>query len=256
MKKLLFTTSVLIGMIFLTGSAGAQEDHAFPDSVKFRKNVIKWNLTPFVLWSKKNVNIGYERILSPYRSFSVNTGYFELPALFTGMVDSLNIQGSRNKGGLSFSGDYRYYFKNRNKKTAPDGLYWGIFASYYHYRFENDITVINSAVIQGNIQFGARLNIFNAGLELGYQFVLWKDRMTIDLIFLGPSLSLYAKKFTLGGELDIDSEDEYLKAIYDILSKSVPGFEQLVNDGEISTSGVNVSMGFGLRYMVQIGFRF
>ena len=255
MKKLL-TLSILIGLLAFTLPAVAQKGYTIPDSSDYHKNVIKWNMTPFLLWSKKNINIGYERILSPYRSFSVNAGYFELPSLFKGLADSLEIQSSNKKWGFSVSGDYRYYFKNRNKRMAPDGLYWGIFASYYHYQFENDVTIINNPTIQGNLKFGANIDIFNAGVELGYQFVLWKDRMTIDVIFMGPSLSMYAKKFTLGGDISVDEEDEYLKAIYDILSATIPGFDQLTTEGELSTSGINVSMGFGLRYMIQVGFRF
>jgi hypothetical protein len=247
---------ILATLIVVAIPATAQKRSAFPDTLQSRKNVIKWNLTPFLLWSKKNINLGYERLLSPYRSFSVNAGYFELPALFRGLTDSIEIESSNKKSGFSVSGDYRFYFKNRNKQLAPDGLYWGVFGSYYYYQFENDINVINSPSIQGSLQFGANINIINAGVELGYQFVLWKDRMTIDLIFMGPSVSMYAKKFTLGGDIDVDEEDEYLKAIYDILSSSIPGFSQLVDEGNLSTNGVNLSMGFGLRYMVQIGFRF
>ena len=176
--------------------------------------------------------------------------------MFKGIADSLEIESSNKKFGFSVSGDYRYYFKNRNKRMAPDGLYWGIFGSFYHYQFENDVTVIDNPAIQGNLQLGANIDIFNAGVELGYQFVLWKDRMTIDVIFMGPSLSMYAKKFTLGGDLDFDEEDEYLQAIYDILSSTIPGFDQLTKEGKVTASGVNLSMGYGLRYMIQIGFRF
>lgn len=255
MKKILLSITVVI-LLFFALPAIAQKGYSFPDSVKYHKNVIKWNMTPFLLWSKKNINLGYERVLSPYRSFSVNAGYFELPAIFKGLTDSLEIQSSNKKSGLSLSADYRFYFKNRNKKMSPDGLYWGVFASYYYYQFENDITVINNPSIQGSLQFGAKANIMNAGVELGYQFVLWKDRMTIDLIFMGPSLSAYATKFTLKGDVDVDKEDEYLQAIYDILSSNIPGFNQLVSEGKVKSSGVNVSMGYGLRYMIQIGFRF
>ena len=255
MKKI-FLSGIVVVLLFLSLPSSAQKGYAFPDSVHHYKNVIKWNLTPFLLWDKRNVNIGYERVLSPFRSFSVNAGYFVLPELFKGLTDSLEIESSNKKSGFSISGDYRFYFKNRNKRMAPDGLYWGIFASYYYYQFENDVTVINSPVIQGNLQFGAKINIMNAGVELGYQFVLWKDRMTIDLIFMGPSLSMYAKNFTLGGDITVDEEDEYIQAIYDILSSTIPGFNQLTQEGKMSSSGVNFSMGFGLRYMIQVGFRF
>ncbi len=247
---------IIVCFFAFVAPASAQKDDAFPDTAKYRKNIIKWNLTPFILWSKRNINIGFERVLSPYGSFSVNAGYFELPALFEGVVDSLNIQSANKKFGLSVSGDYRFYFRKRNRKMAPDGLYWGIFGSYYNYRFENDVTVIDSPAIQGSLRFGAQVNILNAGVEVGYQFVLWKDRMTIDVIFMGPSLSMYAKQFSLDGNLQIDEEDEYLQAVYDVLSAAIPGFDNLVNEGELTTRGVNVSLGFGMRYMIQLGFRF
>jgi hypothetical protein len=75
---------------------------------------------PFPVLDQKNINISYERILSPYRFFSVNAGYFELPA--AGLFDSLYLTNTSNKGGVS--GDYRFYFQKRNKHFAPDGLYW------------------------------------------------------------------------------------------------------------------------------------
>jgi len=105
MKKLaLVLMTLLLAGIF--GQITAQKEFQFPDSAKYRKNVIRWNLTPMLLWSNKNVNISYERVLKPYRSFSVNAGYFELPSLTKGLLDSLNIQRSQKKWGLSVSGDY------------------------------------------------------------------------------------------------------------------------------------------------------
>ncbi len=255
MKKLL-TLSILVCLLAFSFPATAQKGYAFPDSVKYHKNVIKWNMTPFLLFSKKNINIGYERVLSPFRSVSINAGYFELPSMFSGPSDSLNIETSKEKSGFSLAADYRFYFKNRNKNMAPDGLYWGVYASFYHYQFENSLTVNNNPTIQGSLLFGANINVLNAGVQIGYQFVMWKDRMTIDLIFMGPSISMYAMNLRLEGDIDVDKEDEYLKAIYDILSAKIPGFDQLTTEGKLTTSDVNMSMGFGLRYMIQIGFRF
>lgn len=240
----------------LVSPSKAQDGYAFPDSVKYRKNVIKWNLTPFLLWSKKNINLGYERVLSPYRSFSVNAGYFELPKILGGVRDSINIQSSNKRAGLSVAADYRFYFKTLNKKMAPNGLYWGVYASYYHYQTENQVSIIDDLAVQGNLKLGVTANVFNAGVQLGYQFVVWKDRMTIDLIFMGPSVSAYAMNFKLSGDIAVDVEDEYLQAIYDILSARIPGFDELTTEGSVTTSDVNISMGYGLRYMIQVGFRF
>ena len=246
-------------MIFLLSGmfsqVSAQKGFEFPDSVKYRKNVIRWNLTPMILWSNKNVNLSYERVLKPYRSFSVNAGYFELPSLTRGVFDSLNIQHSTKKWGFTVSGDYRFYFWKRNKQMAPDGLYWGVYGSYHHYQFQNDMVVLNSPTIEGVLNFGAKINIISGGIEMGYQFII-KERLSIDLVFIGPSLSFYTIKMTLGGDIEYDKESEYLQAIYEVLSSTIPGFDQLIRDRSVNANGTKFNMGFGLRYLIQIGYRF
>ncbi|MEJ2593959.1 MAG: DUF3575 domain-containing protein [bacterium] len=240
---------------FFSLHIAAQVENDFPDSVDYKKNVIRWNLTPFLLWSNKNINLGYERVLKPYRSFSVNAGYFELPRFAKSLFDSLQIKNTSKRAGLTVSGDYRMYFKKRNRKTAPDGLYWGVYGSYHFTKFENDISVIESQTISGDLLFGARLNLLSAGVELGYQFII-KERLSIDLVFMGPSITFYATELSLGGKIETDKEDEYLQAIYDVLKGTIPGFDELVNDGKVTTSGANLSLGLGLRYLIQIGYRF
>ena len=131
----------------------------------------------------------------------------------------------------------------------------GVYGSYQHYQFENTVNVFEGDVASGNLTLGAKLNIVSAGVELGYQFII-KERLSIDLVFMGPSLSMYTKAFTLSGDLDVDEENEYLQAIYDILKARIPGLEQLVQDGSLTTNGANMSLGFGLRYLIQIGYRF
>jgi hypothetical protein len=210
-------------------------------------------VTPFLIWGTSNINLSYERVLSPYRSFSVNAGYFALPS--TGVYDSLNIKNERQKGGFTVSGDYRFYFNKRNKRFAPDGLYWGIYGSYHHYQFQNVVTFLESDVLTGDFILDGRLNLLSAGVELGYQFVI-KERLTIDLVFLGPSLSAYNTKLALDTNLDFDEENEYLQAIYDLLIAKYPWADELVETGERNDNGFKTSFGFGLRYLIQIGYRF
>ena len=252
---LLFSISIFAQSESKKEKASSQEFKKFPDTIKYKRNVIKWNLTPFVLWSKKDINISYERVLSPYRSFSVNAGYFELPSFAQGLFDSINMTNTRKKSGFTVSGDYRFYFKKRNTRMAPDGLYWGVYSSFHHYQFKNDIAVIDSPDVQGNLLFGGGFNILSCGLELGYQFVVW-DRLAIDLIFMGPSLSLYNAKMTLDGDLTVDGKEDYLQAIYDILVARYPGIKELIGDRTVKQNGASTSLGFGLRYMIQIGYRF
>ncbi len=254
MKKLALVILVCILSGALTDSYG-QKGYDFPDSVKYKKNVIKWNITPFLIWGYNNLNFGYERVVKPYQSFSVNAGTFILPQFTKSLFDSLEIKNSSQRSGFTISADYRFYFKKRNKRMAPDGLYWGPYGSYHHTQFETNITVLNNPSIQGDLIFGAKLNIFSAGVQIGYQFII-KERLAVDLIFMGPSLSMYTTKLSLGGAVNVDPDDEYLQAIYDVLKNTIPGFDELVQDGAVTTSGANVSMGFGLRYMIQIGYRF
>ena len=234
-------------------SRSFSQDSTLFNQPDYKRNVIKWNMTPFLLWGVTNINLSFERVLSPYRSFSVNAGYFTLPS--TGIYDSLNIENTTNKSGFTVSGDYRFYFKNRNKQIAPDGLYWGPFISYHQYQFQNDVTVINSPSVQGNLLLDAGLNIGTLGIELGYQLAI-KKRLTVDFIFLAPAVSVYSFNAKLKGDLTADENNEYLQAIYDILVARVPGFETLIDEGFLNEKGVHTSLGLGLRYLIQIGYRF
>lgn len=251
MKRIL-SVLIILPAFFLSFSTYSQDFTELPDS-GYKKNVIKWNVTPFLLFSKKNINLSYERVLSPYRSFSVNAGYFELPKI--SLLDTIRLERVTKKGGFNLSADYRFYFKNRNRKMAPDGLYWSIFSSFYHTQFDMNVSVVDQPDIQGELEFGAKFDVLNAGVSLGYQFVI-KERLTIDLMFIGPSLSLYSKDLKLEGGLTSEEYEDYLQALYDVLVDLFPGFSELAQDGALSVKGANMSFGFGFRYVFQIGFRF
>jgi len=246
MKRIIFLSLAVIFSLI----SYSQNDTILPE--KYNRNVIKWNLTPMI-WSSKNINLSYERVLKPNSSFSINAGYFVLPS--TGIYDSLKIGVARNNWGFSVSGDYRFYFKKRNTNFAPDGLYWGPYSSFHYTAFENSIEVSKSDGSLGNLNLRANLSIFSAGVQLGYQFVI-KEKFTIDLIFMGPSISVYSGKIGLRGDLNIDENNEYYQAIRDLLIGKFPFLDELVDKRSFSKSGVSTSMGYGLRYMIQLGYRF
>ncbi len=247
-KRLLIIFSIIF--ILATSNTLSQEINEFPDT-NYRKNVIKWNMTTFILFSTKNINISYERVLKPHRSFSVNAGYFEIP--FDGLFDSLFINRKNQKSGFSVSGDYRFYFKTRNKNLAPDGLYWGIYSSYHYFQFTNTVSFINQPDIQGDVELGGKFNIIGAGAELGYQFII-NEKLSIDLVFIGPSMSAYNRKLTLGG--NVNNENEYLEAIWDAIKNKYPYIRELSESGEIEDNKAKTHMGFGMRYLIQVGYRF
>lgn len=251
MKTFTFVV-VVITLSLFSGYTIAQEKYdTLPEN--YKRNVVKWNMTPFLLWSSQNLNFSYERAIKPYQSFSVNAGYFVLPS--TGVYDNLNIKPATKNSGFSISGDYRFYFKGRNTRNAPDGLYWGPYASFHHYQFQNSIEITNRPNVEGGLALDGKFNVISAGVQLGYQFVL-KKNFTIDLIFMGPSLSMYSGQLKLEGDLTVDENDEYLKAVRDILLSRFPFLGDLIEDGTFDSKGVTSNLGPGLRYMIQIGYRF
>lgn len=251
MKTKKLSVALLCTFLFGSGLYAQTISDSLPSG--YKRNVIKWNLTPFLLWSRDNVNISYERVIGPHRSFSVNAGYFVFPSF--GSYDSLQIESARNKSGFSFSGDYRFYFKNRNAHNAPDGVYWGPYGSVHHYEFVNDFSIDTPSGSSGNLSFDGNFNIVSLGVQLGYQFVI-KERLTVDLIFMGPSFSYYSAKLKLDGEIDINEEDEYLQAIRDALVSKFPFLDDLLKDKEFNENGVTTALGPGMRYMIQLGYTF
>ena len=252
MKKLILLILLPIFLLSIDNVQAQYTADTLP--ANYKRNTIKWNMTPFLLWSKKNINLSYERVLTPKRSYSVNAGYFELPS--TGIYDSLNIKSANKKFGYTVSGDYRFYMKNENMNPAPDGIYWGLFSSFHHYTFTNKIEVVNSPTIKGDLILDGTMNIFSVGAELGYQFVI-KEKFSIDLIFMGPSISMYNYQLALQGDgFEIDESDEYIQGIQDVLYGLFPGLENLVDKKLIDESGVSTSFGAGFRYMIQLGYRF
>jgi hypothetical protein len=260
MKKVV--TIILILLISLNYSAFSQKNKEDKieknkkDSIDMpqKRNVLKWNLTPMI-WSYQNLNISYERVTSDRGSFSVNAGYFVLPSLLGSTVDSFNIQKSVKNFGFSISGDKRYYFKKRNTGMAPDGIYWGIFGSFHYYEFETAFEIVNSSLASGDAILNGNIGIVSAGVELGYQFVL-KNNLTIDLIFMGPALSTYSGKIGISGNVEIDENSEYIQGIYDVLVARYPAIDKLLDEKSIKNNGTVFSLGPGMRYMIQIGYRF
>jgi len=245
-KTVLLLLLFIIGINFL---GYCQADNQTDDQPKeqtkdttylgLKRNVIKWNLTPMV-WNIRNINISYERVTSNHGSFSLNAGYFVLPSL--NLADSFNIQKNSKNWGFSVSGDKRYYFKKRNLGFAPDGLYWGIFGSVHYYEFESSFRVVNSDIASGDLVLNGNIGIISAGVELGYQFVL-KNNLTIDLIFMGPALSTYSGKLGISGNLQVDEDSEYVKAIYDVLVTRFPGVDKLLDEKSIKDNGTVFSLG-------------
>jgi len=236
------------------------DDRTLPELTDY-KNTVRWNLTPMVLFGYRNVNLGYERVLSDKSTASINVGYLEIPIMFTVSDEIEYVEGNKDRSGFSIFLDYKRYLKNRNKRSAPEGIYWGAFTGIYNQKFRNHYkaheTLDDGTVLEGEADITAKVNNINLGLELGYQFVFY-DRFTVDLILVGPAVGVYTGK--LEGEFsgNLNQGPEFKKTL-DKLYDAIPWLEDSIDGDELSAQGSTSNFavfGSNFRYVVQIGYRF
>jgi hypothetical protein len=254
--------TIAVISFFVQSELSAQNTRLRTENVKWPvdslgnkgRNVIKWNLTPLLLWDSKNINLSYERILRSHRSISVNAGFFRFPKLVDINEDSVSITRDSKRNGFSVSFDYRRYFANRNLRWAPDGLYWGFWTSYHLSRFENELNALNDKGSFINAKSKGKISIFAIGAELGYQFLIG-EHFVVDLIMIGPAIARYSFNVDVSADGDL-MDGEIAKEIIVALIEKIPGLGKLIDEGNISDSGGAVTSTLGLRFMVQIGYRF
>jgi len=196
MKKLLLSFLLLPSLIFAqyTPEEKVDDSKKLPQLTDY-KNTIRWNLTPMALFGYKNVNIGYERVLSKNRTASINVGYLEIPKLFTASDQIEYVDGDRYRGGFSVFVDYNFYIANRNKRSAPEGIYFGVFSGIYNQTFGSKFKLIDPELpddkkVLADADLNTTINNINLGLQLGYQFVFY-DRFTVDLGRTGICTRIY-----------------------------------------------------------------
>jgi len=217
-----------------------------------RKNTIKVDLTSYWLY-RNAVVFSYERVTKANQTFAVTAGYQQFPPVLGAISDNVNIQREANSTGLKFGGEYRFYLAKENKYGAPHGVYIGPYASYHNYSNDRFIEVNNNGTLE-NGEMNTDLGILNIGVQLGYQFVL-NNRWTIDLVFVGPSVSNYRFKSSLDGNFSIEPYDitnEIIRALID----KYPAFEELIDEGKTTSNGKINTWGYGYRYQLQIGYHF
>ena len=170
MKKIIcFACCLLLGIPFLV--SGQKMDTLYRAHEPYHRNVIKFNPTPMMLWNKKNVTFSYERVLNSRQSFTVGLGYLVFNNLLSDTVLNIFTINTRQKSGINFSFEYRFYMSKRNSRPVPDGLFLAPFFSSYLYQFENGLDIINTP--EGDIaKLSGGFYAFNFGGALGYQFVL------------------------------------------------------------------------------------
>ena len=224
------------------------------ESGKAYKNVVRFNISNFLLFGPGNIILGYERVVSPSQSFSINIGTAALPSLLSINTDSVNITKQSSKSGFNISADYRFYLRSENKHQAPRGVYIGPYFMYSKSQKDSNWEFVRSNGTD-HINTQTNFSVVGAGLELGYQFVFFK-RLTLDLVLIGPGMARYDLNAKIDGSIDPDERKQLYQALQQALENKYPGMSIVLEDKEINANGRLGVTSVGYRYLVQIGFRF
>ena len=220
-----------------------------------KKNTIRWNMTPFLMIGPKSIVLGYERVIRPNQSISINVGYLEKSPMTDDNDNPVYLFKESSNSGFDLSLDYRFYFKNRNKRLAPDGVYWGPYFSYYNLNYTGKSEFLENGVVSNTIGIDMGMNMYSLGAQIGYQFVI-ADRFTVDLIFMGPSFTRYSFRFQFNADTELDKDSDFYKKLEALIEKNYPMAEEILSGKEITGSGNLDYNFFGFRYVIQVGYRF
>lgn len=246
-----FKLVCILIVILSSHKANAQEN----DDGLSRRNTIKYHFISTALYEDESFVLSYERITKPNQSFAIMAGVVQFP-LSVNLGSIVNVTSDGAKNGFMFGGEYRFFLKKENKYPAPRGVFIGPYANTY--RFGNDRTFTitpqdgsppKEAILTSNI------SVINIGFQMGYQFVL-NNRWTIDMVFIGPSISRYHLKARLDGDFDIDEEDLIGHELLLGLLDRFPLLKELLEDEEIDLQGSNNKWAPGFRYQLNLGYRF
>jgi hypothetical protein len=219
-----------------------------------KKNIVRYNISGALFFGfDKYVIVGYERLVNPHQSFSVNVGAVKFPKFVNVETDSFKLSRDIKNSGFNVSADYRFYLKKENKNMSPHGVYIGPFYSYNHFLRENkwdmksrpgEATITNS-----------KFNIHTVGAELGYQFLFWK-KMAVDVVMVGPGISSYWLQAKVEGNVGDGGRTQLQDAVKQLIQQKFPGMNYIMADQEFKGNGVINTWAVGYRYMIHIGYYF
>jgi hypothetical protein len=238
-------------LLFLTVS---HPGYGQKDSSKVLKNTIRFNITNPMLFGNDFALIGYERVINKHQTASISIGKIGFPTFIGSNFDSLSVNSQENSKGFNISIDYRFYLKKENRYSAPRGVYIG---PYYAFnRFKRDLTWdLNTIDYTGQVGTSVNLTANLVGVQLGYQFILWK-RVSIDMILMGPGAWFFNLKTDFNTTLSAEDEALLLEKLNGIIQDKFPGSDLVIQGGGFEAKKNTSTSAMGFRYMINLGFRF
>lgn len=216
-----------------------------------RRNTIKADLTSHWLY-RNAVVFSYERVINNKRTWSVSAGYQQLPQVSV-FGSNIAVVRDASETGFKAGGEYRFYLAKENRFAAPHGVYIGPYFTYLRFSNGRDIDV-NVSGTPEPATLSTQFDVINVGVQIGYQFV-FNDRWTIDLSFLGPSLSHYRAEVGLSGNFTFDPDDVSNEILKDLINK-FPALGDLLGGSTLVSNGKVDTWAYGFRYQIQVGYRF
>jgi hypothetical protein len=221
----------------------------------YHLNVVKFNPTPMLLFNElKNVTFSYERLIKKNKSVSLQLGCLVVPQVLNDTLFNNVLVNKDKRKGINIAADYRIYPFSRNRRPAPDGLYYGGYISYYGTSFESKIHLMD-APEEDNVWLKGRSNMINLGFELGYQFIFSK-KFSLDLLMFGPSISGYWGNLDLTGTLNSDLGDTIDEELAAKLKERFPALGYLFSDEVATFSTSKITLTSWFRYSFQFGYHF
>lgn len=251
-KKILQLYYFLMLLCLANAAISQQTDTSY---LHPHKNIVRYNLSGAMLFGiDKYVIFGYERVIKPNQSISINIGSVSLPKLVSIITDSLELQKDLKSKGTNVSVDYRFYLGKINKYYAPRGVYIGPYYSYNNFKRDNRWDIKNSSA-SSYVDTHGNFTINTVGFELGYQFIFW-NRLALDVVMVGPGVGFYNYKVKIDENLDPATKEQLLKALEQTLTQKFPGMNYVFANKELSGSGTLKTTSLGYRYLIHIGFNF
>ncbi len=107
-----------------------------------------------------------------------------------------------------------------------------------------------------DLKFKTRLNIYQLGAQVGYQFSMLKDRLTLDLVMFGPALGYYDATLKIDGNIDLEARSESIQKLADYMTDNFPVFAEFLEARKVDRKGRLDAFAPGFRYVLYIGYRF